>query len=381
MQTEPEAENVGYGRRGTPKVVKHGRCSAGALVPRSLWVFVVLAASVLMLVSGMASAQFSGGVSSAIPASEASASPSTIASTQVWLNQSQTLISGTNYVKEAWCELTSSFACNGAPFDLPSMLLVASGACVNLGWNTSASANVEPISPFHAMQIMNVTSANDSGTQTPVRASSQGISQYVSVCGGHAYWINYVEFTYTIYGFSAPTLGQNSSSVTATFGPWPGTARSPANVTAHDFGGTGEVQFVVPDNLSVRFLLPTTVVLTDTSSPQCDVGICQSTTYTFSAAVNGILGTNGTGVIQYGTIGSARGFALPGATYSNWTASYTSTSGTSTSGVGGFLLGGFDDAYLVFVTYGVVTLIVVLVLVAMAIAYRETHHAKGRRRH
>ncbi len=353
--------------------------------PKAALAILALALCVAFLLSAAPATGAAGALPSARTSASPLTSPGAVASTNVWLNQSQTLLTGVAYVKEAWCELTSTLKCNGAAFDLPSELLVSSGSCLNVGWDVNASASVLPVSPFHAMQLMNVTAGNDSGTQTPVAVSSPssvgpGVARYFQVCGGHAYFVNYVEFSYSIYAFFAPTLGQNASSVTASFGSWPGTSRAPANLTAPDFGGTGAVQFVIPDNLSVRFQLPLSVAVTDTASLQCQLGVCSTTTYTFTAAVKSALGTNGTGAIQYGTIGAAKGFALPGTAYSNWTASYTNATGTQTTGAGGFFLTGYNVAYAVFITYGVLTVILALILVAVAVAYRDTHRYRGSRR-
>ncbi len=318
----------------------------------------------------------------AVPSAAPLASPEVIPSGTIYLNQSQSLLTGTAYVGESWCELNGALACAGTPAKLPATFAVSPGSCIEIGWAVNASREVLPVSIFHSMILMNVTAANDSGTQTPVVVgpSSAGIARYFKACGGTAYWANYAETTNSVYDFVAPGLPTNASSVEATFGPWPGTSKVPANITAGNFGGSGAVQFVVPDNLSVRFLLPLSFSVTGSSGIQCDLGICPVTSYTFSAAVSSSLGTNGTGRIQYGTIGSSKGYALPGGAYGNWTVSYTNSTSTSTSGAGSFLLAGYSALTEVFVTYGVVTLILVLVLMSLAIIYREAHGSRRRRR-
>lgn len=360
------------------------KIATGGRAPRATLVLATIAVALTSLILVSSAPTGARGIAApegaAAPAAPL-AFPEAIPSGTIYLNQSQSLLAGTAYVNESWCELNTALTCTRAPAKLPATFAVSSGSCVEIGWAVNASKEVLPVSIFHSMILMNVTAANDSGTQTPVTVgpSSAGIARYFKACGGTAYWANYAETTNSVYDFVAPSLPTNVSSVEATFGPWPGTSKVPANITAGNFGGSGAVQFVVPDNLSVRFLLPLSLSVTG-SGIQCDLGICPVTSYTFSAAVSSSLGTNGTGRIQYGAIGSSKGYALPGGAYGNWTVSYTNSTSTSTSGAGSFLLAGYSALTEVFVTYGVVTLILVLVLMSLAIIYREARGSRRRRR-
>ena len=213
---------------------------------------------------------------------------------------------------------------------LPAALTVVASTCL---WITVENLT-EPLkaaSVFHNLQFHNRTSANDTGS-----VAGGGASAF-KICGGGSTWLNYQEWTYSIYDFSAPNLG-TPGIASATFGDWPGMTTGPLPVPGAvpagftDIGGAKVFQLVVPSNLTFTVTLP---FQTNSSTSCSELGqVCSFTRYTFSAATD-TANTTASSAIAF-TVASK---LLVTAAYENWTVSYTSASISANTGIGGFFAG------------------------------------------
>ena len=206
---------------------------------------------------------------------------------------------------------------------LPAALTVVASTCL---WITIENLT-EPLkaaSVFHNLQFHNRTSANDTGS-----VAGGGASAF-KICGGGSTWLNYQEWTYSIYQFSTASLGTNGTA-TVKFSDYPGMTTGPAAVSA-PFGTTYALSLKVATNLTFTVTLPEQ---TNSSTSCSELGqVCSLTRYTFSAATD-TTNTSVSNVIAF-TVASK---LLVTAAYENWTVSYTSASISANTGVGGFFAG------------------------------------------
>lgn len=237
--------------------------------------------------------------------------PAALANTAIDLNRSQ---SAGTYVNE-YVTLNNSTTLT----KLPAALTVVASTC---RWVTVVNFTeaAVPASAFHNVQFHNVTSGNNTGSLTDKGSGFK-------ICGGSAVWLNYVYWTYSIYGFTASTLVANGT-VTVKFGDYPGTTTGPASVSA-PFGANYALSLKVATNLTFTVTLP---YQTNSSVACSDLGqVCSFTRYTFSAATD-TTNASASNVIAF-TVASQ---LLVTAAYENWTVSYTSASISANTGVGGF---------------------------------------------
>jgi hypothetical protein len=270
--------------------------------------------------------------------------PAAIATTTIYLNRSQS--SGT-YVHE-YVNLNNSTTLTA----IPATLTVAASSCK---WvtvdNLTLAAN--PASVFHNVQYNNVTAANASGT---VKAGTATTS--FKACGGSAYWVNYVYWTYSIYQFSTTTLLVNGTLTVGTFSDFPGTSAAPKAITAN-FSKNSEVSVKIPSNLtSFTVTFPSPV---NGSSTCTYYGSCTYPQYTYASAADG-LNTSTSRSIVFSTASGLRVTAA----YENWTVGYTVATLSSYSGAGLFFsqTGNFFEEWFVGVWY--VWILVLLIVIAIA---------------
>ena len=280
--------------------------------------------------------------------------PSALANTLIDLNRSQ---SAGNYVKE-YVTLNNSTTLTA----LPAALTVVAATCK---WvivaNLSEAAS--PASVFHNVQFHNVTSGNNTGNLADKASGFR-------VCGGTGLWINYVQWTYSIYQFSTTSLGTNGTAA-VTFGDYPGTTTGPAKVSA-PFGTSYALALTVSANLTFSVTLPEQTNSTTSCSQLGQV--CSFTRYTFSAATD-TTNTSSANVIAF-TVASK--LLVTGA-YENWSVTYTSASVNANSAVGGIFTaaGSFFQTYIVQFWYlWILGLLAVALVAAIGASRRGRRHQR-----
>lgn len=307
-------------------------------------VLVLLFAVAFLMLSGLPSpAQVSGSAVGSNAATAAHPVPSALADTLIDLNRSQS--SGT-YVNEY------VLVNNGTTlYKLPASLSVTANAC---DWitiaNTSEAAN--PASVFHEVQYQNVTTANATGTVEygPSHTSFRA-------CGGDLWWINYVDWSYSIYRFSTTTLPVNGTVTVGNFSVWPGTTTGPTAVKTNISDRT-VVSFKIAANLTAF----TVTFESPINGPQncSDLGqVCGYTEYRFVSVFDSA-NTSSSSSVHFTR---SDGLLVTDA-YENWTVEYNTTSQSTSTGLGGF----FTESTAIFerVIVGYWYLWVVLLLLVIA---------------
>ena len=314
-----------------------------------------VAATVIAALVGVLVGLIAGSV--AVPASHPAPAKGTglvidaLANTAIDLNRSQS--SGT-YVNE-YVTLNNSTTLT----KLPAALTVVAGTCK---WVTVANLTeaASPASAFHNVQFTNRTTGNATGT------ISGGGATAFKVCGGTGVWLNYIDWSYSIYGFTTATLGV-AGTLKATFSDYPGTTTGPAAVTA-TLDSSSAVSLTVSSNLTFTVYLPSPV----NGSHSCDYTkqVCSYTRYTFASATDG---TN-TSLVSTIAFTKASGLLVTNH-YENWTVGYSSATIQDNTAIGGFFAGTTSEFQDVFVNFWYAWLFVA-VFVGVLIAVRRK---KGRR--
>lgn len=277
-------------------------------------------------------------------------SPFVIPNTVIYLNRSQ---SAGTYISE-YVSLNNSTTLT----KLPATLTVVAATC---RWvtvmNTTASANPNTI--FHNVQYRNVTATNATGT-----VLAHGTTTSFKICGAAQAWVNYIYWSYSVYRFSAPTLGQNATMTVGAFASWPGTSTGPANVTA-TIGPKTTAQFLISTNLTTfTAVLPKSA----TGATTCDVTgqICSYPTWSFVSAAD-LANTSTSNTIVFSTASGLR----VSAAYENWTVGYKETNVSANTQLGGFFASTGADFQSVIVTWWWAILFVLLILIIVAYAMKD----------
>lgn len=277
----------------------------------------VMAAAVIAVLLVVLTGLATGGVGSvrgATPDQGVSSglTPFALPTTTIDLNRSQ---SAGTYVNE-YVTLNNGTTLTA----LPASLTVTAGACAWVIVSNLTEA-ASPTSIFHNVQFHNVTSGNDTGNLADKGAGFK-------ICGGGSVWINYAYWTYSVYEFSAPTLGIASTMTLGGFSDWAGTTIAPANVSA-PIGASDVAQFIVSSNLTFTAVLPSPV----NSPTTCDATgqVCSFTQYSF-VSVSDVSNVSTTRTIAF----THPSGLLVTAAYENWTAGYTSGTVSANTQVGGF---------------------------------------------
>ncbi len=213
------------------------------------------------------------------------------------------------------------------------------------------------VGTFHAVNYRNVTQANASGTLVAHQYTTS-----FEACSGTPTWVNYVYFTYTIYGFAAQRLDANETAKVV-FGLWPGFTKAPANVT-FSLGPAAKGSLKVASNLTFNVTVSANVTGPTTYAAFTDQQ-AWTTEYSLFAHWQDAadVHTYASATLAFGGTGGPQ---LVSATWSNWTANYTEGNFTGSTSTGAFLLETGGVLSLIFVTYWFawVGIIIVLVLIA-----------------
>ncbi len=298
-------------------------------------VFAVL----LVVLTGMAFGG-AGSARGAAPGSGLSTAvtPATLATTLIDLNRSQ---SAGTYVSE-YVTLNNTTTLTKLPI---AITVVATTCRWVIVQNLTAPA--VPSSVFHNVQFHNVTTLNDTG-------NSADKATGFKICGGAQVWVNYVYWTYSIYQFSASTLGIAANMTLGGFSDWIGTTIAPANVSA-PIGASHVAQFIVSSNLTFTAVLPGTV----DSGTTCDAThqICSFTQYSFVSATDSVNTTSSTKI----AFTKASGLLVTAA-YENWTVGYTSATVSANTQIGGFFADTNSFFQAVFVQFWYLWILALLVI-------------------
>ncbi|MGC2359231.1 MAG: hypothetical protein WA691_02865 [Thermoplasmata archaeon] len=278
--------------------------------------------------------------------------PAVLAGATIDLNRSQT--SGTYDPEYVSLNNTSTLT------RIPVSLTVAVGSCRWVSVENGTEAAI-PRSVFHNVEYANETTANASGT---VLSHTDGFR----VCGGSGVWINYVYWTFSVYQFSAPTLGVNATLTLGGFSDWSGTTLAPPNVS-EEIGPSTTAQFIVASNLTFMAILPTPV----NGPNSCDYTgqVCSFTQYALVSATD-VANTSVAAKIAF-----SKASGLPvNAAFENWTVGYSSAKVSDNTGVGGFFSDTQSFFNAVFVQFWYLWILLLLVVIVVALATRR----KGGRR-
>ena len=283
-------------------------------------------------------------------------SPFVIPNTVIYLNRSQ---SAGTYISE-YVSLNNSTTLT----KLPTTLTVVAATCK---WvtvlNTTAAAS--PASIFHNVQYRNVTATNATGT-----VLAHGTTTSFKICGAAQAWVNYIYWSYSVYRFSAPTLGQNATMTVGGFSSWPGTSTGPANVSA-TIGPKTTAQFIIASNLTAF-----TVVFpkSATGATTCDVTgqICSYPTWSFVSAAD-LANTSASNSILFN---AASGLRVTGA-YENWTVGYHETNVSANTQLGGFFAQSGADFQSFIVTWWWAIVFLLLVIAPFAMIASQRRRRRG----
>jgi hypothetical protein len=309
----------------------------------------VTAAIVLLSLSGVPMA------GAAAPASRgdhelsaAGVSPSTISASQLYVNRSQS--SGT-YVKE-FVTLNNSSTLTVLPLN-------AGTATTFHGceWVTVVNATTT-VDTFHVARYAKVSTANGSGTTVA------GVAKLsFDACAGSAYWVDFTMWTYSVYDFTSKVLGINST-LSVYFGRYSGSLGYPTNLSLV-IGPKVVAQLKTPTNVSFNVTANSAngnATCTASSFSQ----VCSYSRWTLSLWSQASSGTSVT--TNPFEVGGATGLSLVGATYSNWSVSYTETNVSANTATGAFFVsaGGWLNTIFVQFWYLWVLLVVGIVVYVAA---------------
>ncbi|HEV2520729.1 MAG TPA: hypothetical protein VGX00_09000 [Thermoplasmata archaeon] len=249
--------------------------------------------------------------------SNAHLSPFATPVTSIYVNRSQS--SGT-YVGE-FVTLNNSSTLTRIPSGLITVKSATDCRWVTVVNVTSSSV---PVSIFHNVKYTNVTAANASGTKV---AGLNTVS--FKACGGNAYWVNFVYWTYSVYNFASTGLGVNVTITAQNFSAWPGTTTVPGAVSAK-VGPKAVAQFIIATNLTTfSIVFPSTA----NGSTSCDATgqICSYTQWKFVTASDTTNSTKADPIV----FSAASQFRVTAA-YENWTLSFSNGSVSVNTAIGGF---------------------------------------------
>lgn len=283
--------------------------------------------------------------------------------TQIYINRSQ---SAGTYVKE-FVSLNNSSTLTQLPY--ANTAIKSANDC---RWATVLNMTTK-VDAFHSIIYQELTSANGSGLvassyRTPAGGYGSGVfaaSFSFKICGGTAEWVAYQQWTFTVYGFFAPRLTNQTTMKIVYLTPNGGT-RTYYNTT-FPFGANFAVSRQVPTNYSTQFALPTSVtgpVSTDFA------GVTTTPSWAFQSASLGSPATNT-------STSAVLTFAAQGALYANWTAAYQQSNATGGNVVSAFFE--TSDAFIVAQATTIIILVALLVIVvaAVAVARRSRHRRKA----
>ncbi|HZY92221.1 MAG TPA: hypothetical protein VFG07_05565 [Thermoplasmata archaeon] len=308
-------------------------------------------ATVIAAIALLASSGIAGGLANPEPHGEGRVTslltPLVIPSTTIFLNRSQP--SGT-YVGE-FVSLNNS----STPTRLPVALTVVASSC---RW-VSVLNTTTRVDSFHSVLYAEVTVGNNTGTVLAGIATTT-----FKVCGGQAAFVDFTYWTFTDYGFAAPSLGLKSN-LTLVWFQFAGHAKAFVNRT-FPIGGGFSVSLQMGTNESFEVDFPKVA----TGAASCNsIGACTTPSWTFSTAAIGNPATNSSLVPQLT-------FYQPtSASFQNWTAVYVETNASSTTSSGFFFVPTVNFLTLVFVDFWWAWVLLVLALVVVAAVWNG-----GRRR-
>lgn len=351
-------------RRGPPRTLAGIALSAASLLLVLVFLAVALGQSQPGLSGGVTSFVVRGSAPAltdgAAVGTRAAIHPAAIATTTIYVNRSQ---SAGTYVNE-YVSLNNSSTLT----KIPATLTVVASSC---RWVTILNATVK-VDSFHSILYGSVSVGNATGTLY----AGAGKSSY-KICGGSASFVNYVLWTYSIYTFTAPTLGNTVTSGAGTVGlgnltlvyetptGYAGAAQVWLN-KSYAFDVNHAVQIKIPINVSFQVSVPTTI----NQATTCDVTgqICNYQSW-------GLVSSTQAGTTNTTTKGALT-FAQPlSAAYVNWSSSYKSTNVSSNSAIGGAWV-----AFANWVFAWWLALLILFVLVIIGLAYYERDGRHRRRR-
>ncbi len=276
--------------------------------------------------------------------------PAATPATQLYINRSQS--SGT-YVPE-YVTFNNTTTLNRLPYSATT-----GNGC---RWVTIGNLSTTLGTPaYHEVDYRNVTTANASGT---IKAHQYTPS--FDACYGNAYWVNYVYFTLSYYQFRDQGLPAGvNTTLTVTFGKWPGASAAPASVT-YSISKNGVAVLRVASNLTFNV----TATKTFAGATSCVDGgqVCSYSQYTFSTWANSST-TNSSDPLKFGT----DGLALISAGTVFWNVSYANSSVSANTQIGGFLVttGGLLETAIFGFWWAIVLVLIVIVGVAWATSGRR----------
>ncbi|MCI4324867.1 MAG: hypothetical protein L3K00_03145 [Thermoplasmata archaeon] len=317
----------------------------------------VIAVLALLVLSGIPGAVPAAATRGGAP--NAHLTPSTIATTAIYLNRSQ---SAGTYVGEyvAFNNTTTLHA-------LPYVATVVASSC---RWVSVINLTTTVTAPFQYVQFVNVT-ATLNGTASGATADAvkgAGALHSFEACGGHAYWTNFVLFSYAQYTFSFPTLGAASHATFVNYST-PGNAVVVVNSSLTLPAG-GALTFKVWTNESFWLVFPKNVTGAQSCTGASGDQTCATPNWEFTSASTALPIANTSTYTKFHL------YATLATGYRNWTVVYTETNATTTSGLAAFVNGlGPDWTWLVDNAWWILSLVVVLVVVVYVVSDRW-----GRRR-
>jgi hypothetical protein len=285
-----------------------------------------------------------------------------IALTKIDVNRSQS--SGT-YVNE-YVSLNNSSTLT----KIPAALTVVSASCL---WVTVLNLSTT-VTSVTSVQYAQVTQGNNTG----IVLSPLGKTSF-KICGGYVSFVDYTLWTYSLYTFTAPTLGNTHTSGNGLTGlgnltlryTWPtgyaGAIQTWVN-TSYAFDVNHAVTLKIPTNASFSVLLPAQI----SQATTCDVTgqICNYQQFNLVSSVQ-----SGTTNV---TAKAILTFAQPLKNgYVNWTSSYQAQNISSNSALGGAWVSFANWVY----AWWLALLILFVVIVVVAVYWdRDGRHGHRRER-